>query len=155
MSDRHRPTERLARQQVESQPAVGAPERFDGQAEVDELIDQHAQVRQRRRQLLATDRVVGVGDLAQQRIGEAPTAHARVLLGELGRGHPVATAVPIDAAHPAFAVDVDAVVGGDDQRSTRQVDTDRRAAVGALLSEKARQRITDGTCQCMHGFIVC
>ncbi|SKY42718.1 Uncharacterised protein [Mycobacteroides abscessus subsp. abscessus] len=46
--DRHRPAERLARQQIESQPAVGAPERFDGQAEVDELIDQHAQIRQRR-----------------------------------------------------------------------------------------------------------
>ena len=47
--DRDGSAERLTRQQVECQPALAAPERFDGQPEVDELVDEHPQIRQRRR----------------------------------------------------------------------------------------------------------
>ncbi len=60
MSDGDGSAEGLAGEQVEGESAVGAPERFHGQAEVDELIDQHPQIEGGRPKLLQRDGVAGI-----------------------------------------------------------------------------------------------
>ncbi len=74
MSDRDCLALAVARQQIEGQAAVFAPERVDGQADVEQLQDQPMHRRCGVRQLLLGDGVVGVGLTTDQRVGQAAPA---------------------------------------------------------------------------------
>ena len=80
VSDRDRLAFAVTRQQIEGQAALLAPERVDGQADVEQLQDQPMHRRCGVRQLLLGDGVVGVGLTTDQRVGQAAPAHSLVLL---------------------------------------------------------------------------
>jgi len=116
MADGDRLALAVARQQVEGQAAVGAPERFDGQAEVEKLQDQPMHRGGGVGQLLLGDGVVSVGFGPDQRIGEAPApAHLVLCL----RDEPIAPqGGRFGAVDPPGSVDDGGSLGCGDHRPT-------------------------------------
>ena len=149
VSDGHPVAGGVARQQIEGQPAVAAPERFDGQADVVELVDQPAQRGRRRHQLLAGERVVGGGLAADQRVGQAAAA----LVGRLPvRGKPIAPERRVlGAGHPSLAVDDRRAVDHRQHGLGRQVKSQRGLAIRALLGLERDEGVAHRTGECAHG----
>ena len=112
MSDRDRLAVAVARQQIEGQAAVVAPERVDGQADVEQLQDQPMHRRCGVGQLLLGDGVVGVGLASDQRVGQAAARACRVLL--VGDQPVAAQAGRFGAVDPLRSVDDRGTVGRGD-----------------------------------------
>ena len=138
----------VARQQIECEATVATPEGIDGQPDVGELVDHPPQGPCGRHQLLACQRVVGVGFPADRRVGQAAAALLRRLF--LGCQPVAARRLDLCAPHPSLTVDVGGAIGDRHHRLRRQVEAELVWQFGTAERLERSEAVAHRAGECTH-----